>query len=220
MVSWNQRRVLLRNIIWFIKKYHIKSLLDVGAGDAAFAKSIAEHVQSYTAVEKNGIRVRQLKAGGLKTIKGIFPSIHVAGKYDMVLSSHSIPERTNLVSSFVKKAHQLLKPNGLLLVVTFKGSKGDIFRITEQLYGKGVIHDRFLFQELVSQLQRLGKVKIVRKNSTVKSDNLAEILNVVLTSIGVRKSKKYRKRIQTILQAQFKKHSVYSIHFEHLFIIL
>ncbi|OGZ73478.1 MAG: hypothetical protein A3A98_01370 [Candidatus Staskawiczbacteria bacterium RIFCSPLOWO2_01_FULL_40_39] len=220
MIYWNQKKILLRNIIESIKENGVKSLLDIGAGDVSFAKSIAEHVDSYTAVEKNDDRVRRLQAESLETIKGVFPSIKVTGRYDMVLSSHSIPERIHLIVPFIEKAYRLLKPGGTLLAITFKGGKGDTFKLSKQLDGKRIIHDELLFKELLLQLEKFGKVKIVRKNSTIKSDNLTEILNIILNAIGNKKGKIYKKQIKSILGKQFKKNSKYSFSFEHLFIFL
>lgn len=203
--------------MYFIKKYRVESLLDIGAGNATLANEISKRVKSYTAIEKRYDWAKHLKDSGLKTIQGTFPFIRIPGKYDMVLSSHSIPERADLIPPFIKRASTLVKPGGILLIVTFKGGKGDIFKMTKKLEGKGIIHDELLFKKILSTLEKVGEVQIKKRNSAIQSDDAVEILNSVAISLGSNRSKKYKKQIQAMLETDFKRGSKYIFHFEHLF---
>ena len=68
-------------------------------------------------------------------------------------------------------------------------------------------------------LEKIRKIKIVKKYSTVTSTTLTEMLDLVSRSIGVDRSQKYANKIKNILTKKFKKGSKYTLRFEHLFII-
>lgn len=220
MITWNQKDILLKETLRCIKKYRIKSLFDIGAGNGKSAETLSKHVKLYTAVERNAENVKKLKSLGLKTIKGQFPLVKVSGKFNMVLSSHSIPENDRSITPFIKKAMSLLKQNGIILFATFKGGRGDLSKLTEKIEGVEYVHDKKLFEGLISCLLKVGKVKIKKVKSALEADNLMEITEAVSLSFSANKRKKYKRAIQEFLQKNYRKESrKYRFRFEHVFIV-
>src|SRR5690606_39138006 len=166
---YNQKEVLVKNIIRYIKDSNTKSLLDIGAGDGDVALPISKEVQYYFAVEVNNERVNNLQKLGLNAIYGIFPNTtnKITETFDMVLSSHSIPEQLgvedhNLYKPFLEKAWELLNKNGILLIVTFKGSVDDPVRlIAEKITGKQIrTHSDALYETMIKILNEFGEPKV------------------------------------------------------------
>ena len=142
----NQKEVLLKEISKYIKKYNVKSLLDIGAGDGVLAKKLNTIVEKYLGIEKNAEWKENLK--GLNITQGEFPC-KINGEFDMVLSSHSIPEEKSLYKAFLEQAWSLVKDGGVLVIVTFKGG----------VLPNGRVHDKELSDELLQILNTFGEIK-------------------------------------------------------------
>ncbi|MBI2475815.1 MAG: methyltransferase domain-containing protein [Candidatus Taylorbacteria bacterium] len=221
MISWNQKEVLFKGISYYIYRYNIKSVLDIGAGDGTLADKISHIVNKYLAVERDNKKVSILKTSGLNVVKGEFPSVKISKKYDLVLSSHSIPENTKTLEKFIRTAWQLVKPAGILLIVTFKGGKGDEFKLIRELEGKSVELNELIFKRTMCILQELGKPKIKKRISNIETTSLQEMLEVVLFSLAAEgKSTRYKKEVEDLLKRDFKQSNKYSLSYEHLFIAM
>ncbi len=221
MISWNQKEVLFKGISYYIYRYNIKSVLDIGAGDGTLADKIANIVNEYRAVERDSKKVSILKKTGLDVVKGEFPSVKISKKYDLVLSSHSISENTKTIEKFICAAWKLVKPRGMLLIVTFKGGKGDTFKLIRKLEGKSVKLDELIFKKTMYILQELGKPKIKKRISNIETTSLKEMLKIVLFSLAAEgKNTRYKKEVEDLLKKDFKQSNKYLFSYEHLFIAM
>ena len=61
MITTNQKDVLFREISLYLKKYKVKSLLDIGAGDGILAQKLANRVSRYLAIESDRERIEKLR---------------------------------------------------------------------------------------------------------------------------------------------------------------
>lgn len=199
MIFWNQKEILFKEISRVIKKYNIKSILDVGAGDGVLAIKIADTVSTYTAIEKNTKNIKKLEDMGLKVLRGDFPLVQTQKKFDMVVSSHSIPENLKSVDAFVKHAWNLVRPGGLLFLATFKGSRGDRFKLTKMLGENPEVLDKKIYKKTLEILRELGQPRVYGKQSKIETDNLSEMLQVVLFTI-CKNNKTKKELIKKILK--------------------
>ena len=220
MIFWNQKEVLFSGISEYVNKYGVKSVLDIGAGDGNLALKISNIINDYTAIENDNRKIENLRKLRLKVIKGNFPAVKIAKKYDLVLSSHSVPENIEEIEQFLKEACRLVKSGGLLLIITFKGGKGDVFKLKEKLKRTVEIADKEHFEKISNTLRKLGKIKIKKKISTIKSDKLRDIIKIVRFSLGNSKNQELKKKIISLMKKHFKTNGKYLFKFEHLFLSL
>ncbi len=132
-VRYHQKRTLIENISWYIHDSMASSLLDIGAGRPDTAAALSKEVERYTAVEQDSRRAAELKNAGLEVVQGRFP-LQLGSVYDLVLSSHSLPESsTELYPAFLSAAWDLTSDHGIMLIVTFKGARGDLATLRNEL---------------------------------------------------------------------------------------
>lgn len=135
-IVYHQKATLLENVTRYVRSARSGSILDIGAGTAATAVPLSKLVSQYHAVEMDPARALALRQAGIHVTIGQFP-MPIDGRYDFVLSSHSLPERSAAdVPAFLSAAWGLVGDRGTLLVVTFKGSLGDLSGIREELLGR------------------------------------------------------------------------------------
>lgn len=216
----NQKDILFQGIQSYIKRYKIKSVLDIGAGDGVLASKIFDIVDSYTALEKESAKCKKLSDKGLNVIEGEFPHVVLNHTYDLVLSSHSIPEDVEMVDAFVSSAWNYVRKGGVFLIVTFKGGKGDLYKFKKDIEGKAKIFDEAIFHVLQKSVGKLGEYTIQKKKSILKSDSLEDITKEMMLGLGYKGANKRK-----IVELYVKKHQIisdgfYGIKSEHLFICL
>ncbi|MEK7152075.1 MAG: class I SAM-dependent methyltransferase [Patescibacteria group bacterium] len=191
MITTNQKDVLFREISLYLKKYKVKSLLDIGAGDGILAQKLANRVSRYLAIESDRERIEKLRGFGLETIHATFPQ-GIAGKFDMVLASHSIPEDESLYRPFLETAWNTLNDKGVLLIVTFKGQHGELHDLRNKWRdtkdSDGI--DEKLYHAMLNILKTYGKVEIHRVVSEFQSENIDEITDFAIRSISPKESEK------------------------------
>jgi hypothetical protein len=132
-VVYHQNAVIIDNVARYIRDRSVKSLLDIGAGSPEKAVPLSRLVSRYHAIEQDARYAARLKDAGVSVTCGTFPT-KVDGTYDLVLSSHSVPEHSvEPYGAFLSSAWQITSSAGLLLVVTFKGNRGDITNLAQEL---------------------------------------------------------------------------------------
>lgn len=214
----DQKQVLLHKISEKIESFGIKSILDIGAGQSFLALQLAQKVKRYVAVESNPNLVKQLRTVGLSVIDGTFPDVQVQGTYDLVLSSHSIPEQIELYKPFLTRVWELVAPGGLLLVVTFKGVRDELFALTNRLRKDLDDADMLKHDELIKILSTFGEVKTEKITSHSSSKNTEDLLDVLTFSIGGTETEKetYRTELRCIVEENYKSVDRYAFPHEHL----
>lgn len=212
--SYNQKEVLLKTIRRYVKATRAQSLLDIGAGDGKLATRLAKLVPQHLAVEKNPGYVSRLKKAGVNVVKGTFP-LKIAGQFDLVLISHSLPEKKGLYKNFLKEAWRKVKPGGILLMITFKGVRGGFAEIYRTIYGRTGSADQQMYDEMMTILKRFGKVKVSKIVSTIQTESLDALTDILLYP---RATKEHRKRLEEILKRKFKAGKGYRFPTPHLVI--
>ncbi|MGB3921977.1 MAG: class I SAM-dependent methyltransferase [Minisyncoccia bacterium] len=221
MVTSNQKEVLFREIFSYIKKYQVKSLLDIGAGDGPLAKRLAGKVSEYLAVERDSRRAKNLRSLGLNVIHGTFP-VKTGKKFDMVLVSHSIPENATFYKPFLKRAWNLVNGDGILLIITFKGQLGELYKLRREWRATDSQGNRDMepYKLMLKILRSFGGVKIHRAVSEFKSTNLAEIVKLTMLSVGPAKAKRQacKQFLGKFLKDSRRSRKPYTLSHQHIFL--
>ncbi len=215
--SYDQKAVLCRTIRSFIRTNHIHSLLDIGAGDGLLALCLIKAVSNYVAVEKNKQYTRELRKGGIIVIKGAFP-IEIEGTFDIVLISHSVPERGELYRNFFKKAWQKVKKKGILVVITFKGTNGGFSELYKRVFGENNKKDQQLYRRIRAQLNRLGKIQTKKVTSILKSKDI-EVMIKIFSFLSSNKAfgKIFKEeKLRQVLKKHYKIPGGYAVPSNHL----
>ena len=216
---YNQPEVLVKNIGTYIDQVKAKSLLDIGAGHSTTAIPLSQKVHRYLAIEENGTRAEELRASGLDVVVGTFP-LPLSEEFDMVLSSHSVPEgKLNLYNSFLSSAWEVLNPQGTLLVVTFKGSRGDTVLLREEITRLKVGPDPQL-AAIMQNLASRGNVRVEMINSYLQSPEVDDIVAFIARSIfwSGDEEERHLPQLQEILTLRYKINGCYIFPTQHLFI--
>jgi SAM-dependent methyltransferase len=217
-IRYNQKQVLLDEISKYIEAEGSESLLDIGAGDGVLAIPLSKKLKTYFAIEPNPERAEKLRAAGIRVKEGIFPC-EVEGAYDIVLSSHSIPEDMGHWQEFLQAAWSLVKPGGMLLIITFKGVRDDGYDLHRELGFVSAVEDADR-KELEKIMSSFGALEKRFPRSMMETENLDELVKIVSLAVGGTDEEKieYRPKLQEILEARYKKGDTYWFPTEHLFL--
>lgn len=219
----DEKEVLLEEILQDIRKYKIKSLLDIGAGNGSLSIPLSREVGSYLAVEPNEKFVVKLREAQLKVAEGKFP-LEIFGFFDMVLASHSISYRRDLYVTFIGEAWKLVEPNGIFLIITYRGQEDDWTKLMKELGENHEDRNRVGFNQIVELLASLGEVKTRKVITRVKAKNLNDIVQALsFVASGGKPEKKDRflekaERLEKILKQKYQDNGEYSFPFQHFFI--
>lgn len=165
---YHQKFTLVDNIIRRVEQVGAKSLLDIGAGSTEVALPLSRAVDTYLAVEQEPARAAKLREANLNVVAGRFP-VPINQTFDMVLSSHSIPERSlSSYPSFLSEAWKLTNHGGQLLIVTFKGKHGDLARLEFELLGRYPRRSAE-YDAVITYLEKQGRTRIERVNSYIQA---------------------------------------------------
>lgn len=218
----DQKQILFHKIYEVIEKYHIQSLLDIGAGRSFLALQLAQKVKKYLAVESSPNLAKQLRDANVSVIEGTFPKVNIQGTYDLVLASHSIPELVGLYKPFLEKAWEIVASKGLLLVITFKGVRDELFELTNRFRKKWDDTDMLKHDELIKILSTFGEVKTEKVTSHSSTENIEDLLDVLVFSIGGSEVEKeiYRPKLRRVLEDKYKSGGQYVFPHSHLLLSL
>lgn len=217
-ITNDQKEVLLKKISELIERYGTQSLLDIGAGQSFLALQLSQKVEKYLAIESTPKSAQKLRDANVQVIEGTFPEVDIQGTYDLVLASHSIPERVELYQSFFTKAWSHVALGGLLLVITFKGVKDELFVLTKRLRESCSDDDTLKYEAMIKILSTLGKIKMEKIVSCSGADNIEDMTNFLTFSIGGTWSEKvaYRPELKRIIEEKYKSGTQYIFPHTHL----
>ncbi len=209
--------MLVENVAKYVHRARIASLLDVGAGHEITAVPLSRTVSRYLAIEHNEQSASELRRLGLKVMTSTFP-VPLNETFDMVLSSHSVPElRLDLYEAFLNGAWNALNPLGTLLIVTFKGCRGDIAALREEITGEAVCRDPQR-ETIINILSKWGNVRIERVNSYLQSLDPRDIVFYLRSLLRSEiEREQYSTRLLEILEMRYKFDSRYIFPTEHAF---
>lgn len=202
--KYDQKAVLLRTVRHYIKKTGATSLLDIGAGDGTLAIPLSKSVKTYIAVENNKNNVKKLREANLRVISGKFP-VSIKTTFDMVLISHSLPETIGNYKKFLNEAWRKVRNDGLLLIITFKGSNSKLEWLRKKVIGKTNLEDEKKYNTMINIIKKFGVIKTTYVTSKIRSDKEGVMLDILCDSLGVsNKEDKYRDDIRKIIRRYFK----------------
>lgn len=216
--SYDQKEVLRGIVLGFIREHGARSLLDIGAGYAETAVSYSEAVERYVAIERNPESADRLAARGLTVVVGAFP-VPVDGSFDLVLSSHSIPEGDAApYGQFLSAAWKLVNPGGHLLVITFKGAYDAGRKIKCELAGECSPHDAALYDEMMRVLRGFGEPEETHVPSFHRSTKLGDLVEIASFSLGL--GEECRESVARIIERDYKTAEGYAVPTEHVVVSL
>jgi cyclopropane fatty-acyl-phospholipid synthase-like methyltransferase len=217
---YDQPAVLADCIIGCVRARGARTLLDIGAGDGAVAVPVSREVDRYLAVEADPSSSEKLRQAGLEVVTATFP-VTLGERFDIVVSSHSIPEGgVESYAPFLAAAWEHVAPNGLLLIITFKGSDDSaIVRLSQELLGRTYRTDhRYL--AMLDILRTYGTVEITKCSSHVETDEFSDVAAFFGTWFW--KTDEQEARCKPILRAaldeRFRVGDTYRVPTEHLVI--
>lgn len=221
-VESDQKQVLLEKISEIIDRFKIKSMLDIGAGHPVLAVPLSKKVDTYVGVEARPDRVRRLQSAGLEIVEGKFPKVEIANTFDLVLSSHSIPEKVYEYSQFLERAWELVHTGGRLVIVTFKGAGGDLENLANLLREDRKDRDRQKYDEMMRVLSTFGKVLKEKVTSHSNSEDVEQMADLLSFSIGGSDDEKslYRQKLKDILNEKYEVEGKFKFPHKHLVLIV
>jgi hypothetical protein len=211
-ITYLQYKYISQYVRSYVEKYSVHSVFDIGAGHPLLASEIAQSVLTYRGIECDKLRQQELQRTGLDVLYGTFP-IAVTGHYDLVLASHSLPD--NDYQEFLECAWQLVNPSGAMLVITFKGSKGEIGYLRAQIVGDGLI-STCESEGLYTILSQMGSVKVGTFDSVCRSKDLQAMVDFIEPWIyAPRFFGRYRKQLKLLIERRYRVNKSYVIPIQH-----
>jgi DREV methyltransferase len=217
--SYNQKEVLKETIVDFISGHNIQSMLDVGAGWTDTALPYRNFVKNYLAVEQDKERAEMLKKSGIAVMNESFPCA-IEDKFDLVLSSHSLPEQVEAYEAFLKTAWNNVNEKGYLIIITFKGSNETLWNLHDELVlAKAPRTTDEQVKEMNRILQNLGDVMLRRVTSRKRTKVPEDIAQELSWSFHLDYAQ-WKGKLLSVLEKRFKDKDDYFFPHEHLVILL
>ena len=216
--SYTQKETLKKFVLEFISSHSVDSMLDIGAGSLETAKPYSEAVGKYVAIEENKTRTEKLQKEGIHVLANNFPC-DVSGTYDLVLSSHSVPEKVQEYKSFFEKAWSLVNEKGWLVIVTFKGASDTLLKFQCELTGKCNMFDEEKYNKILEILNNFGKPTTNKIISIEKTQIVDDLIEIICWSLRL-DIKKWGSAVKEKLEKEFKKGNEFIFPHEHLVILL
>ena len=221
----DEKEVLYQALAEEIKSNHFSSILDIGAGNGDLSLPLSKLVNRYLAVEQKPKYVDRLKLLGIEVVEGSWP-INLGDQelFDLVLSSHSISYHHSKVWPFLTAAWEWVDKNGELLIITFRGEPDDWTDLTAKLGDDLLSYHEPAFADLISGLNKWGEVEVSKIITTVKTDNLEQMLEAlafVYSDGQLERREKffsYKSVITGLLDQKYKQGNKYIFPFQHFLI--
>ncbi len=189
----NEKARLTKEILNVIKKVQPESLLDIGAGNGLVSLPISQHVKKYVALEPHPTFAAHLRSKGIKVIEKNFPTEVRGAPFDAVLSCHSISFNQKKYEPFINEAMRLVKPEGSLILITFRGMKDHWARLLKFMKeDKLEKHDSDL-NNILRSMHEMGKVSTKRIRTSIRTTTTTGMIRALsfVYSDGDPKKKKY-----------------------------
>jgi ubiquinone/menaquinone biosynthesis C-methylase UbiE len=222
----DEKHILSQEILKLFKKFKVKSVLDIGAGNGDLSKLLFNEVERYTAVEPRREFTESLKKKGINVIENSFPCYVGKEKYNFVLCSHSVPSVKREYEPFLKEAFEKLDSKGNLQLITYIGKENDWDMLLEEINVKPFDDTSIKYLERKDFLKQLGRLEEWFVFSRVKSssiDNLIRALSFVASGGEEEKRDTFlskSKDIRKILITKYfdKESAMYFFPFKHVFL--
>lgn len=217
--SHNQKEVLKETVLDVISSHNIQSMLDVGAGWTDTALPYKNAVKTYLAVEQDKERAEVLEKSGVKVINESFPCA-IEDKFDLVLSSHSVPEQVEAYEAFLQTAWKNVNEQGYLMIITFKGANETLWNLHNELVPATAprkADERV--KEMKRILQSFGDVVVSRVTSRKKTKVSEDIAQELSCSLRLDYGQ-WKEKLLSILERRFKDVDGYFFPHEHLVLLL
>jgi SAM-dependent methyltransferase len=127
----DEKEVLANAIIREMKRYDVRSLLDVGAGSGELSGQLAAVVDEYLAIEMRAQYVEQIRKSGLVVNCGKWP-VRLDKQFDAVLMSHLLDGDDDL-TEMLEPALDVLRVNGVLMLVLHQVAGSDWAALRQSL---------------------------------------------------------------------------------------
>ena len=219
----DEKEVFHRELKGYFERNHVRSLLDIGAGNGRLASLIAPEVSRYTAVESSTKYVAKLRARGLEVVDGEYP-VPVNGSYDAVLLSHVVSYKTRNYRTIIPSAWECVEQGGILLLVTHRGERNDWSELVEAIGMPKTEENQTGYDEILALLRARGASEIRRVVTRLESQSLDDMLQAMAFVAAAGRPQEFshfmsrRKLLVEILERRYKSGSVYSFPFTHIFI--
>jgi hypothetical protein len=214
-LSYNQRAVLAAIVTREILTAGAGSLLDIGAGPPEAAVPLAAQVETYLAVERDPRHALHLRQAGLSVGEATFP-VSLGRSFDLVVSSHSIPEEdVSLYDAFVDAAWEAVRPGGVLLIITFKGPHGGLGALRTEVTGRK--HGYAEYAALMTLLQGRGPIEEELVPSHAKSTDVADLTAFFAGWLfqSDAEARTGRRKLQDVLKRGYCRDGVYAVPTNH-----
>ncbi len=218
LLHTDEKKILFERISEEIRKRKVSSLLDIGAGDGFLSVPLSRTVDRYLAIERSPIFIKKLRDEGLEVIPEEFPC-KVRGKFDMVLVSHSLPEKN--YKEFVNTAWEAVSPGGTLLIITHREKEGEWGELLQTMGEVG--SNFYTYAEVKSHVELLGETEVKKFTSHVYSreeDEVLESLSFVFSEGDEEKKKRFMRQESWLRDflSDYKKNEGIFFPFNHFFI--
>lgn len=217
--SYNQKTILRETVLNFISHHNIQSMLDIGAGWAETAMCYRNAVENYVAIEQDSERAELLKREGLVVINQSFPCA-VEDEFDLILSSHSVPEEVEAYEPFLQEAWKNVSEQGYLMIITFKGANDTLVRLSKELVPDSALQEEDEnFKEMMRILRHLGNPIISKITSCRRTKTPEDIAQSISWSLRLDYCQ-WKERLLSLLEHRFKDEAGYFFPHEHLVLVL
>ena len=175
------------------------------------------------AIEPKVSYARILRNAGLEVIQEEFP-IKINKMFEMVLLSHSIPYSINKYNLFIENAWKLVKQNGILLIITYRGKEDNWTQLMDYLGASFIDRDHTVFKNMLETLSSFGNLQLNTVFSSVKTDNIEDMIEALsfVFSNGKQERKKefflFNSKLHQFLNKFCKTAEGYIFQFQHIFI--
>lgn len=224
----NEKEILSKEILNLFKKFKVKSVLDIGAGNGDLSKFLADKVERYLAVEQKKKFVECLKDKKIEVIEGNFPCDTGKEKFDFILCSHSVPYTSQDYVSFLKSAFEKLNKNGLFLIITYIGEGDDWNNFLESIGIKPFENTLVSYLERKKFLEQFGELTEWFVTSKVETSSIEDLMKALsFVASGGKEDKRdiffsKEREISNILKTKYfdvhsKKHF---FPFKHVFLMV
>ncbi len=184
------------------------------------ALALSRSVPRYRAVERDPHLAADLAQAGLDVVHGEFP-LPAEDTFDLVLSSHSVPEDSlQQYLPFLSACWTSTSARGSLLIITFKGSKGDLAEVQREVIGRGFGASPEL-EVILDSCARFGETRVERVNSYIESshaDELVRFLTRWLSASEDEMASAYDQLLKIITTRYKVRDKLFVFPTEHLFI--
>lgn len=202
-----------------ISSHNIQSMLDIGAGWTETALVYKNAVKDYVAVEQDDEIAELLEKEGLVVINESFPCT-VEDKFELVLSSHSIPEQVEAYETFLQTAWKSTNKQGYLMIITFKGANDTLVGLSNELIPERAFQkEDGRFEEMMRILQSFGDPVISTVTSCRKTKAPEDIAHSISWAFRLDYDQ-WKDRLLSVLESRFKDEHGYFFSHEHLVLLL